>query len=183
MSDEQIQADSLADSFMQLPDPIQELMLSEELAQIADTIASRFQLQQDQKDSLLEEIGLVLLGNTTFDTLRARISTTVSLPPEQTASLVSELHKEIFDPIRHLLSSATSDQPIPKPSPNYPDTSSSLTNHIAQFHERKRQRAEELKKQPGTLPTTVAMSTLPQQSPPNLPQKIQETQAGRDGGV
>ena len=154
----------------QLPAELGSLLDSEAIAEQCDILASKYLLTAEQKDILLEEVALVLLKYTSIGSLADRLAQQARIPQSRAVSLAAEIDREILGPVHNLLIpptptaelAATPEERQTLPTP-------SLSDHVTQFQERKKQREEEMKKQqlPSTQPTGTTQNIVV--PPTNLP--------------
>ena len=150
----------IEDRVSQLPAELGILLDSEATAEHCDILASKYLLTSEQKDVLLEEVALVLLKYTSIGSLADRLAQQVRIPQSRAVALAAEIDREILGPVHNLLITVapTVERAVAPEESAETFLNTSLTDHVAQFQERKRQREDELKKQQGV---SAQNSTIP----------------------
>ena len=91
---------NLQNKFDELPKEIKEAITSVDFAEKLQSIGRKNGLMIDQLDPLLEEVGLIMLGETETKDFGRKISSRLGMPSDKTDSLVRNVDQEIFQPIR-----------------------------------------------------------------------------------
>lgn len=164
MNEEQ-EAQRLAERFMGLPDVLQELFLSEEVGVVVTRLGDHYQIPRETRSVLMEEIGLVLLGEIRLENLKGRLLARLQLPQQRITNLVADLDKEIFSPVHHLLIPKVAEPATTTEKPSTPREGTSLADQVAQFQARKKQKEEEQKK---LIPMSAPETGINPSSPNSL---------------
>lgn len=150
----------------QIPEELEDLLLSKQIADKIDVIADRNQIPKDHWDSILEEVARVLLGITPLPFLKDRLAMRLQLPQTRMLTLSAEIDREIFSSVHHLLIPKIEEPSVAIQRPSATQAGATLADQVAQFQERKKQREAEQQKLTQVAPVKDEIN-------PTLPQALQ----------
>lgn len=132
------------DRIAELPEDIQEAILSSEFEKTIQQIGSKHGLHIDQMGALGDETMLVMLGFTKADDFAKNVASATHVPIGDAEKLMEEVGSEVFLPIRESMKA---------------------------FAEKQKQVAEETEEVPGEAATTPAPATIAATPPTPVPPK------------
>lgn len=98
---------NLQEKFDSLPDVIKNAVTSVDFANNLQKIGQKNGLHIDELDALLEEVGLVMIGETKASDFPPKLGKRLNLDEGKLSPLVQKIDEEIFKPIRSALMSLT----------------------------------------------------------------------------
>lgn len=107
----------LQKKFDLLPEAIKEAITSVDFATKLQAIGKNHGLHLDELDSLIEEVGYVMIGETKPQDFKKKLAARLSLAEEKVVPLVQTLDTEIFRPIKIALIEISSKPPVSPPPP------------------------------------------------------------------
>jgi len=97
-------SDDLKTIYRSLPENLQSIILSQETSEKYDALATKFSLTEEQRKTLSNQSGLLLMGVTQPQKFVSALINGLGVEREQALLIAQELNRDIFNSVKEILS-------------------------------------------------------------------------------
>lgn len=113
----EITEQKISEKFEGLSQDLKNVLSSVNTSTTIENIAAKFRLDEEKITMLIQLVGLVILGFTSFENMKEEMKETIDISPQFIPLIADEIRQKIFSPVMNSLQKIITEKRPPTPAP------------------------------------------------------------------
>jgi len=109
----------ISEKYNGLPQNLKDVVSSADTSVIIGNIATKYRLDEEKTATLIQLVGLVILGFVSFEDMKEEMKETIDISPQFIPLVADEIRQKIFSPVINSLQPAPATPKTTSPTPPY----------------------------------------------------------------